>query len=354
MTGTRHRLLLLFCILWALFVLTACEKDDDGDASDDVAADDDTGPGTSGWAVSSEMRLFKYWNGKILSEVIRDFGGIGGSVLVATNNDEVFFAVLNDQVRTIWAYDGKSFTDVFSSDSSSYECTERFISVGFWGTGEKDFLILSLCNDGYAPTFDLYYEPTDPGVKPYGMFAGFYGGAYPYDETTIYQYDGDQSTALATVPDGEILQAKSLGEDGAAVVTDAGVIWSWNAADGWVSLAEDVPWGDVDMLITDPEGDILYGQFIDDPSDQWAYYLVQDGGLVQYTAFDTSSCCNYSAALMKGTQKAFWCGSKPSDVTCDETDGTSSYLVTETDGTITCQGTAIANQPWMSTLWVQW
>jgi hypothetical protein len=329
--------------------------DTEGDDStvDDTAVDDDLLPGTTGWATTTSLDIYRFKNQKIESNYTHSFGETGIIEFIVSNDDAVYFAVHEVETATLWRYDG-TWDDLFSYDSSGDECTIHFTSIAAWGSGSSDFLILSYCNDADPDSEDFQYYPSDPGVTPFGLFAGFYGGAYPYDETTIYSYDGSTATPLATVPESQILQAKPWGGDGFTVVTAIGSVWAWDHEAEWVKLADSIPFDEADMLMTDPERDVLFGDFIDGNPDAWEYSIIENGNVSLYTAFDTSTCCNHSAALLAGTGKAFWCQDKPADVTCEETDGNASYFITEMDGAISCQGVSIGNSPWMSLLWVQW
>jgi hypothetical protein len=344
MRNTRHRFLLMLCVLLSLLALVACEKDDDDDASDDAIAADDTGPGTSGWLISLDKVLYGFKNGHADANQVFDFD-MGVAVITAYEEITAFCVESESNYISVWRYEGTFQEDVLYDDSES-ESGVSPRALAYYGPGEDDYILLvRIVTD--EPSEYLDWLGTDPSVDPVGLFSGFRGGAYPFDASTVYQFGNGAATSLATVPEGEITSAVPWGEDGMIVMTDEAV-WSWNEGKGWSRLADGTGYS----AVTDLEGDFMLADRGDD--DLYSYYLFEDGHLNSYTAFDTSDCFPYTAGLLKGSGRIFWCRSKPADMTCDETDGSDSYLVTETNGSIACNGADIPCYEGISKLRVQW
>jgi len=355
----------IFCLLLLLSFITiaACADDDDDDNDNDTVDDDDndtTDDDTSdddddndisakvnGWLTDYPNAVYSVTNGVVNTIPLQYFNG---TVFIITQHENIFYFCDEGETPnyiSIWRYDGL-FTETVVFDDPWDECTYHPHSLAYFGPDIEDYLLLLRIrtDDPEMTTIYEYLGDNDPGVDPVGLFAGFTGGAYPFDDTTVYVFDGADATPITTIPEGTIVAAKAWKENGLLALTDDNALWTWDAENGWNEVLAQYVEAEQNAFFTDPEGDILVGELVDVGTveeDYYAYYEIADGALVPYTAFDVSACPLRTTALAEQSAKVFWCDSKPTYLECDETAGTDSYFIIEQNGAIQCRGTGHFN-----------
>jgi hypothetical protein len=218
------------------------------------------------------------------------------------------------------------------------EANVHLISFASYSSTELLILMKGIGNEGN----DFYsWVPDIPVDEVGGLFSGFDGGAFPYDTQTIYSYQGSGGVKpITSIPSGTLRLAAPLGEGFVAATQDT--IFYWDQTQ-WSTLAS----GTVDEISTDPEGDVLfYNEY------NFEYLILQDGELVPYNVFDTTTCPFSASALMAGSKRAFVCKEKPADLSCAETFETGNYLIIEENGVLICRDTPSESNPGM--LFIMW
>jgi hypothetical protein len=298
---------------------------DDSATDDDSAGDDDTTPGNSGYFARPGGEVHRFKNKKIAEDPVYDFSATID--LVEFYQDFIYFAVFDGASGKIWKFHDDQMEMIYENPGMGDSSTS-FVSMAFYSP--DDFVLqLKRLDDGGNESYTWIPELV---IESGGLVSGFKGGAYPYDQDTLYSYDGSL-TALTDTPDGTASIAP-LGE-GFVALTDESVLY-WDQTQ-WTTLAS----GTAQFVNTDPEGDILLGS-LNEQQDGMDYFVIQDGALKPYDIFDASSCpfsrTKLGGALLAGNARAFLCTSRSDDSICDETWGKKAYLIVEDDGAVTCQG----------------
>jgi len=301
-------LLMLGALAMFAFACDDADDDDDNDVDDD---DDDDGPPQvdfDGWQFPDPLEGVIYritdgvWEGLFIPDGFKYYASGG-----VTGFGDAAYTWQEQDDCAVWRL-GNGWKELYRGSSEDAHLSD----IAFY---DEDAFIGYLYDHYNEPNTDklVKYDPAtdelewiNQDIEPLGVFAGFQGDAYAYDEQSIYRYDGVELTAVATLPAGEIRAAGPLGDSLFVVTQDATVFW-----DGaqWSTLLEDA----YSYAFTDADGDMLLAQ--DAGDDEYYYLRYANGGAEPLDWFDASGC---NATLLPGDAALFRCRYAPPDLTCPE------------------------------------